>query len=502
MANVNPVEIGPENKLVPLGVSLAEIGEPLDLFESCPDAVVVLDSARTRTLGTNLQFLQLVGRDLTTWQGSPFHLLDCIHPDDHPVLMQGAAEAGTEWQGSSSLRLINDANEVIPIEAHARRIGTESGVRWIYFFRRVEERRILESRLKEEIELQKRRTVEAVKSSLRIYQVTEKMRATPKLSTFLLDVQNENDLFERATEFLRSEGLNYQEVAFFLCEGDALQLRHSTTERLPDNVQLGKDGPYATFMRTGEQPDGNGDTRLVRIRTKDSVLGILEVLLDPREQVFFAENTLVERWHGDILETIAEMLGLCLENIRLYRELRVQSILDPLTGTYNRHFLLTQLEKEIERSQRSGRPLTMAFIDVDGFKEVNDTFGHPQGDLVLQQIANLLRDSVRKTDFICRYGGDEFVVLLTDTDLAAAEAKAEQLRLAIEGFPFRAIELRQTTKAIRVTISVGLASGNNHTAKRMLQVADAALYGAKRQGKNCVFLIKEIPGEVGEFQDA
>lgn len=488
VANANPIEAGPDNKLVPLGVPLSELGEAIDLFESSPDAIVILDASRTRTLGTNLQFLQLVGRDLATWHSTPFRLFDSVHPDDQPMFLQGGSDATSVLEGIN-LRLINELNEVIPIEAHARRVATSHGVRWVYFFRRVAERRMLENQLKEEIEIQKRRTVEAVKSSLRIYQVTEKMRATPKLSTFLLDVQSEQDLFFRATEFLRSEGLNYQEVAFFLCEGDTLQLRHSTTDRFRRHYHLKKKNQYATFMETGEQPGGKGDTRLVKIRTKDRVVGILEVLLDPREQVFFAENALVERWHGDILETIAEMLGLCLENIRLYRELRVQSILDPLTGTYNRHFLITQLEKEIERTQRSGRPLTMVFIDVDGFKEVNDNFGHPQGDLVLQQISQLLRDSVRKSDFICRYGGDEFVILLPETDLASAQSKAEQLRVAIEQFKFRPVDERASGADIRLTISAGLASSNNRSAKRMLQVADTALYGAKRRGKNCVFLI-------------
>lgn len=489
---MHQVEVGPDNKLVAVGGSLNEIGEVMTLIECSPDAILILDSTRTRALAANVLFFQLLGQDFADWHTRPFRLLDCIHPDDHTRFLETGSPGQEDSQGLN-LRFIDENHEVIPVEAHARKIGSGEASKWVYFFRPIESRRILEKKLQDEIDQQKRRTVEAVKSSLRIYQVTEKMRATPKLSTFLLDVQDEQDLFLRATEFLRSEGLNYQEIAFFLCDGEILRLRYSTTDRFRKNYHLRKKNKYAIFLEDGTQPSEKEDTCLVRIRVKDKVLGILEVQLDPRERIFFSENSLVERWHQDILETIAEMLGLCLENIRLYEELRLQSVLDSLTGVYNRHFLVSQLEKEVDRTHRNGRPLSLIFVDVDGFKEVNDTYGHPQGDSVLREISLILEDSVRRSDFICRYGGDEFVIILPDTEIAAAESKAERLRRGVEGHIFTPLEDVAEGEEIRLTISAGLASTQHQSAKRILQVADVALYGAKQRGKNCVFHIANEP---------
>lgn len=483
---VHPLGSGPDNKLLVLGPH--ELGEPLQLLECSPDAMAILGGDRQQLLAANLLFIQLLGLDLDQRDDEEGHrLLNCLHPDDHHRFLQCLMDEREE-SAAIDVRLIGRDNDVIPVSACARRLAVQDGqLRWVAFFREVESVRQLEKQLQAEIEQQKRRTVEAVKSSLRIYQLTEKMRATPRLSTFLLEVQSEDDLYARASEFLRSDGLNYVEVAFLLLEGNTLKLRSSTGERMAHKYDLRELNKYALFLQRGEQPVGEDDTCLVKIRAKDRVLGVLEVIMDSRERMFFNENRLIERWHQDILETIAEMLGLALENIRLYEELRQQSVMDGLTGTYNRHFLVTQLEKEIERTARHGRPLSLIFVDVDGFKGVNDLHGHAQGDAVLREISAVLLDAMRSTDYVCRYGGDEFVIILPETDLSAAEAKAERLRSRIDTLEFTPVDARARRGDIRVSVSLGLASSSGKSAKEILQVADMALYGAKRQGKNCVF---------------
>ncbi|MBN1417759.1 MAG: GGDEF domain-containing protein, partial [Planctomycetes bacterium] len=172
-------------------------------------------------------------------------------------------------------------------------------------------------------------------------------------------------------------------------------------------------------------------------------------------------------------------------NHRLYERIRRQSIRDPLTDAFNRHHFEERLETEVGRSARSGRPLSLVFIDVDGFKALNDTYGHGQGDDVLRGIASLLLASTRDEDCVCRYGGDEFVVLLPEADCAAAEAKADEFREGIERMSFP--NALDPDASVRVTVSCGVAcsSGSSGDAD-LLTAADLALYRAKRTGRNRV----------------
>lgn len=149
----------------------------------------------------------------------------------------------------------------------------------------------------------------------------------------------------------------------------------------------------------------------------------------------------------------------------------------------NRRSFEEDFQKEKNRSQRFEHTFAIAIIDVDRFKNVNDSFGHANGDLVLQQLATLLRDRARNIDLIARWGGEEFVVLLPETDLNGARAWAEDIRQSIENHAFT-IENRQ----IRVTASFGLASypNDNQDAERLFELADERLYQAKHNGRNCV----------------
>lgn len=491
-----PSGSGSENKLLVFGSEMNLREGALPVLECTPDSILIVGGQERMAAAANLSFVQMLGLELCDLDGTSFGLTEIVHPDDQYRLLHFDEYPDDE---AFEVRFIGVGNEIVPASASARSFHGADGCDYcVYFFRHTENIRLLERRLQDEIETQKRRTVEAVRSSLRIYQLTEKMRATPKLSTVLLEVQSEEDVYTGATEFLQSEGLNYVDVAFYLYEGDHLRLRHGTRGNFPERHDLSVESKYRTFLDDGTQPSGDDDSRLATVGAKGGLTGVMEVVLDPRERHFLSENRLVERWHHDILETIAEMLGLCLENIRLYEELRLQTIMDALTGTYNRHFLVGQMEKEVERTARTARPLSLIFIDVDGFKEVNDTYGHAQGDLALQEISRELLDAVRTTDFVCRYGGDEFVLILPETDMESAEARAEGLRERIESLPFTSIDESVPEGAVELTISVGLASSSGRSAHQLMQVADAALYGAKRQGKNRVIRLLD-PAASGEF---
>ena len=169
------------------------------------------------------------------------------------------------------------------------------------------------------------------------------------------------------------------------------------------------------------------------------------------------------------------------DNVQLSIEL---AITDPLTGLSNRRYMESHVGTLIEQAATRGKPLTVLVIDIDYFKSINDTYGHDAGDDVLREFAIRIRKSVRGIDLACRYGGEEFVVLMPETDMAVATMVAERLRRRIAGEPFA---IQQSARRVEVTISIGLATlGPEEGASGLLKRADQALYRAKKDGRNRV----------------
>jgi diguanylate cyclase (GGDEF)-like protein len=154
-----------------------------------------------------------------------------------------------------------------------------------------------------------------------------------------------------------------------------------------------------------------------------------------------------------VAASLAEQVGLAVANIRLREALRAQSVRDPLTGLYNRRYLDETLEREIRRSARSDQPVSILMLDVDHFKRFNDTYGHDAGDMVLRDTGTLLTASIRSEDFACRFGGEEFVVVLPTATLEVAQARAERLRLRLHELAL----VHQGRPLGRVTTSIGVA---------------------------------------------
>jgi two-component system cell cycle response regulator len=169
------------------------------------------------------------------------------------------------------------------------------------------------------------------------------------------------------------------------------------------------------------------------------------------------------------------------DNVQLSIEM---AITDPLTGLYNRRYMESHIGTLLEQAATRGKPLTVLILDIDYFKAINDTHGHDAGDDVLREFAIRIRKSIRGIDLACRYGGEEFVVVMPETDLAVATMVAERLRRRIATEPF---PIQQGARAIEVTISVGISAlGADDNAATILKRADQALYRAKRDGRNRV----------------
>jgi two-component system cell cycle response regulator len=169
-------------------------------------------------------------------------------------------------------------------------------------------------------------------------------------------------------------------------------------------------------------------------------------------------------------------------NVQLSLEM---AITDQLTGLHNRRYMSRHLDNLVGTAKRSGKPIAFVIMDIDFFKSVNDTHGHDIGDEVLKEFAARIAANVRGIDLACRYGGEEFVVVMPDTDVAFAYAVSERLRQSIETTPF---VISRAPGKLNLTISIGIAGseGQNDTASALLHRADQALYRAKRSGRNKV----------------
>ena len=177
---------------------------------------------------------------------------------------------------------------------------------------------------------------------------------------------------------------------------------------------------------------------------------------------------------------VGEMIKLSLYNLKLREELREQAIHDPLTGLCNRRYLEENLGRELHRARRGNSTLCVVMLDLDNFKPFNDTFCHDAGDSRLRELAQALSKKLRKSDIACRYGGDEFVLVLPDSSLADAQRRVEQIRVLVKGLKIRHGDPRLET----ITVSAGVAGAPEHgfTAAELLQAADNAMYAAKQAG--------------------
>jgi diguanylate cyclase (GGDEF)-like protein/PAS domain S-box-containing protein len=198
--------------------------------------------------------------------------------------------------------------------------------------------------------------------------------------------------------------------------------------------------------------------------------------------------------------TFAEQIGLSIANIRLREALRNQSIRDSVTGLFNRRYLEETLEREVHRSVRTGQSLGVIMLDLDHFKTFNDSFGHDAGDAVLHNVGVFLANNTRTEDIACRYGGEEFVLVLPNANLPAIEARAEQLRTAVK--QLNITHLGKPLGAVTISVGIGVFPEHGSSPAQLMAKADGALYEAKRTGRDRVVVANTSGTEVLAGTDA
>ncbi len=353
----------------------------------------------------------------------------------------------------------------------------------------VKEMKSSRSKLLSMFDVLNQRTSELEKSQAQIESIYETSRS----------LGERLDLDEVVGEILRivQKIMHYQFFSIFLLTDQRMlsllgQIKEGKTAAAARQSQEPLSGLFSLVVAGGKpvrvfevhkEPDlgaGLGETRslmAVPLISRKNVIGLMEArsiktgaFLDQDEKVF---------------SILAGSAALAIENALLHQKTQELTIVDDLTGLYNYRYFTRKLETEIMRAQRYHQPLSLIMIDIDWFKKCNDTHGHLFGNLVLKDLAERTKESVREVDVVCRYGGEEFVVILPQTNNTDARIIGERIRCSAESADF--VGESNDAKA-KITVSLGIASfpENGRTSKELIEKVDQALYLAKGRGKNLV----------------
>lgn len=244
-------------------------------------------------------------------------------------------------------------------------------------------------------------------------------------------------------------------------------------------------------MRCKHVGPSSGSDICVPLIAQGEAIGVYHLMIVEAGEDSYGENLLNEK--EQLAMSISKQISLALSNLKLREELHDMAIHDPLTGVFNRRYMEEYFRQEIYRAARKGRSIGVIMLDLDHFKTVNDTLGHEAGDIVLKEIGIFLSDNIRKSDIVCRIGGDEFVIIMPEEPLEVTIERAEQLNRDFKLFQRKGEEKKLLEN---VTLSFGVATFPTHgaTPDEVLKAADQALYTAKDKGRDQV-CVSEITAE-------
>jgi len=293
----------------------------------------------------------------------------------------------------------------------------------------------------------------------------------------ILSVENEKMYFSMLKKMLNNLGMTEVSQAMNIKEAKALLTKNT----------------YALTLLEYKLPDGDAFDLLRFVKEQDIQVPVVVLTGQGNEAI---ASKVIQTGAYDYLSkeninesSLSRSINTALERFRLNREINMamtkmaeMSTTDELTGLYNRRYFMEALEREMARAKRYGTSLVMCMMDLDYFKQVNDAYGHTAGDMVLSEIGKILKDCIRQSDLACRYGGEEFAVILPNTDVKKAKAVCERFRKIVGGHLFK-----HNLSQFNITISMGIISYNSFMDQspiEILELADKALYQAKEAGRN------------------
>ena len=322
----------------------------------------------------------------------------------------------------------------------------------------------------------------------------EAINAIARETTVVLDIKN---LLSKACEKIQ-RAFQVSHVSIFLKDEDDLVLRAhhgDLTPSIPEGGRLpsakGLLGRSLSESKTLIENDiaaipdyvaiysETGSRMCIPLISFGQTLGVL-VLDSDRTGSFSTSET-------QSLESVADICATAVQNAYYVERVKQLAYLDGLTGIFNRRFFELRIEEELERARRFDSGMAVIMVDIDQFKRLNDEFGHLLGDEVLRQVSSIFSQQLRKIDVVCRYGGEEFAILLSQTTHQHALGVAEKLRKMVDTWQFPGVPRP-------VTISSGVATSPDHgtTRDELVKAADAGLYAAKQAGRNCVRVVADV----------
>lgn len=235
--------------------------------------------------------------------------------------------------------------------------------------------------------------------------------------------------------------------------------------------------PNGEGMEPAEQEPSFRTALMAPIFAEEISIGVL-CLFDKDDEADFSEVDMAT------LLSLADQAGVAVENVFLHERARTLSVVDTVVGTWNRRYFHQRLEQELERHARFERPFSLLLVDIDDFKIVNDTYGHQRGDAVLIELVARVKQVIREIDVFARFGGEEFVLLLPETDADGGMRTAERMLQTVSSKPF------EGKPTLDITVSIGVAAypGHGSNQETLVKAADFAMYKAKREGKNRALL--------------
>ncbi|MBI3271376.1 MAG: diguanylate cyclase [Planctomycetes bacterium] len=464
-------------------------------FDTAHDAQYLVDLATQTFLLVNPAFEALTGFSRDELLFGTVKAPDLIAPESQETYARKRENRKELAAERYVIRLRTKAGEKKPVEASVQRVLVNGRTLVVGSLRDITEQERREK-------LQKEKLYELAMNGSRIMALAEKIKNVPPLAHDLLHAMDERDILEKAGERMTDRRkLAFLEVNIYLVKDDALVLSYTSARRPSRRYDMKKDNKFVRIVR-GELEPVYDETEVVLPLTtgrdlttgRERPLGLLQVNVDQKERALIAGNEPALKGYQDVIRTLADMLGIIIDNARLYETVRMQSVTDQLTKVFNRRYFDRKLMDELKRALRYGRDLSLVLIDVDHFKEINDTYGHKQGDIVLSEVADLFRKQSREVDVVCRYGGDEFVLLLPETSLEQAVIKAENLRKGLGAHAFTSVVEKLSHLRLSLSVGVSAVSPEVKNEDELMRSSDEALYEAKRSGRDrvCVWNAKGI----------
>ena len=253
------------------------------------------------------------------------------------------------------------------------------------------------------------------------------------------------------------------------------------------NIEDGFIGKVAQSGKPLLMEDVSVDHRLSRSKARGKFESFAAVPIIAKEKIRGVMGVGSHRyrefpdWEVRMLGTISNQIGMAIENAQLYEHARELAYRDSLTDLYNRRYLMEQIEREFIRAERSKSPLSLIMVDLDGLKDINDSYGHHHGDAFLREVGRIIKVNTRASDVAARWGGDEFMLLATEADSASSSKIAERVRFQVGRY-----RMEINGRKVGITVSAGVVSYPAHASgiSELIKNVDEAMYNAKRGGKN------------------